>query len=142
MSQQTSPSIKHIQVVAGILRKKAEDGSTLYLATQRGYGDYKGMWEFPGGKVEPGETREQALARELKEELTIDVNVQDFLCTVEQDYPGRHITMHCFFCHITAGEITLLEHDSAKWLKVPELRSVEWLPADVAVVESLMATHH
>lgn len=129
--------MKHIEVVAAILHRKTERGDTLYLATQRGYGDYKGLWEFPGGKVEPGETNQQALARELREELTIDVHVQDFLCTVEQDYPGRHVTMHCFFCEITAGTLTLLEHESARWLSMESLRTVNWLPADITVVEHI-----
>lgn len=130
-------NMKHIEVVAGILRKKSEDGSIQYLATQRGYGDYKGMWEFPGGKVEAGETNQQALARELSEELAIQVSVGDFLCTVEQDYPGRHITMHCYFCEMTSGTLTLLEHESARWLSLENLRSVNWLPADISVVESI-----
>lgn len=131
-----SPEIKHLEVVAGIIRNVV-DNVTYYYATQRGYGDYKGMWEFPGGKVEPGETNEQALARELKEELTIDVQVQDFLCTVEQDYPGRHVSLHCYFCEITGGTPTLLEHESAQWLSRENLRTVPWLPADITVVESI-----
>lgn len=126
-----------IEVVAGVICRKDNLGVTEFLATQRGYGDYKGFWEFPGGKTEPGETPEQALGRELKEELAIDVEVGEFITTVEHDYPGRHITMHCYFCEIVGGEPTLLEHESARWLKVPELRSVEWLPADIAVVESI-----
>lgn len=129
--------MKTIEVVAGVICRKDNLGVTEFLATQRGYGDYKGFWEFPGGKTEPGETPEQALGRELKEELAIDVEVGEFITTVEHDYPGRHITMHCYFCEIVGGEPTLLEHESARWLKVPELRSVEWLPADIAVVESI-----
>lgn len=129
--------MKMIEVVAGVICRKDNLGVTEFLATQRGYGDYKGFWEFPGGKTEPGETPEQALGRELKEELAIDVEVGEFITTVEHDYPGRHITMHCYFCEIVGGEPTLLEHESARWLKVPELRSVEWLPADIAVVESI-----
>ncbi len=129
--------VKNIEVVAGIIRRKSEDGTPLFLATQRGYGDYKGMWEFPGGKMEPGETREQALARELSEELAIQVSVGNFVCTVEQDYPGRHITMHCFFCEIISGRLTLLEHESARWLTASELHDLDWLPADVSVVEHI-----
>ncbi|MCQ2104403.1 MAG: 8-oxo-dGTP diphosphatase MutT [Fibrobacter sp.] len=129
--------MKKIEVVAGVICRKNAQGITEFLATQRGYGDFKGGWEFPGGKTEPGETPEQALARELKEELAIDVEVGEFITTVEHDYPGRHITMHCFYCNIVNGELTLLEHESARWLKVSELRSVEWLPADIAVVESI-----
>ena len=126
--------MKRIEVVAGIIK----DGSKIF-ATQRGYGEQKGFWEFPGGKMEPGETPQQALKRELKEELAIDVNVGDFLCTVEHDYPAFHLSMRCFLCEIASGEPKLLEHEAAKWLKPSELRSVEWLPADVSVVERLEA---
>lgn len=124
--------MKHIEVVAGIIK----DGDKIF-ATQRGYGEFKDGWEFPGGKMEPGETPQQALARELKEELDIDVNVGDFLCTVDYDYPTFHLTMHCFYCSVTGGELTLLEHEAAKWLKTTELHSVNWLPADVEVVAAL-----
>lgn len=124
--------MKHIEVVAGIIK----DGDKIF-ATQRGYGEFKDGWEFPGGKIEPGETPQQALARELKEELAIDVNVGDFLCTVDYDYPTFHLTMHCFYCSVTGGELTLLEHEAAKWLKTTELYSVNWLPADVEVVAAL-----
>lgn len=129
--------MKTIEVVAGVIVDEGPDGSKKFLATQRGYGDFKGGWEFPGGKTEPGETPEQALTRELKEELTVDVKVGEFITTVEHDYPGRHITMHCYFCEIVGGEPTLLEHESARWLSKQELRSVDWLPADVAVVTAL-----
>lgn len=124
--------MKHIEVVAGIIK----DDDKIF-ATQRGYGDFKDGWEFPGGKMEPGETCEQALARELKEELAIDVNVDKFLCTVDYDYPTFHLTMHCFYCSVVGGELTLLEHEAAKWLKMTELHSVDWLPADVEVVSAL-----
>ena len=124
--------MKHIEVVAGIIK----DGDKIF-ATQRGYGEFKDGWEFPGGKMEPGETPQQALARELKEELAIDVNVGDFLCTLDYDYPTFHLTMHCFYCSVIGGELTLLEHEAAKWLKTTELHSVNWLPADVEVVAAL-----
>ena len=124
--------MKHIEVVAGIIT----DGDKIF-ATQRGYGEFKDGWEFPGGKMEPGETPQQALARELKEELAIDVNVGDFLCTVDYDYPTFHLTMHCFYCSVIGGELTLLEHEAAKWLKTTELHSVNWLPADIEVVAAL-----
>lgn len=124
--------MKHIEVVAGIIK----DGDKIF-ATQRGYGEFKDGWEFPGGKMEPGETPQQALARELKEELAIDVNVGDFLCTVDYDYPTFHLTMHCFYCSVIGGELTLLEHEAAKWLKTTELHSVNWLPADIEVVAAL-----
>lgn len=128
--------MKHLEVVAGIIRKSTNN-VTHYYATQRGYGDHKGQWEFPGGKVEPGETHQQALARELREELAIQVDVQDFLCTVEQDYTERHVSLHCYFCEIVDGTPTLLEHESAQWLTLENLRTVPWLPADIAVVEKI-----
>jgi 8-oxo-dGTP diphosphatase len=125
--------MKRIEVVAGIIK----DGDKVF-ATQRGYGEQKGFWEFPGGKMEAGETPQQALARELKEELAIDVSVGDFLCTVDYDYPAFHLTMHCFFCTIAGGEAPeLLEHEAARWLAPAELHSVNWLPADVEVVKAL-----
>ncbi|MCQ2089845.1 8-oxo-dGTP diphosphatase [Fibrobacter sp. UWH9] len=124
--------MKTIEVVAGVIK----DGNKIF-ATQRGYGDFKGGWEFPGGKMEPGETPQQALARELKEELTVDVSVEDFICTVEYDYPNFHLTMHCFYCTVIGGELKLLEHEAAKWLEKENIRSVDWLPADIAVVEAL-----
>ena len=124
--------MKRIEVVAGIIK----DGDKIF-ATQRGYGEFKDGWEFPGGKMEPGETPQQALVRELKEELAIDVNVGEFLCTVDYDYPTFHLTMHCFYCSVIGGELTLLEHEASKWLKMTELHSVNWLPADVDVVAAL-----
>ena len=128
----TFPNMKCIEVVAGIIR----DGGKVF-ATQRGYGDFKDGWEFPGGKVEPGETPQQALVRELREELCVEVTVGDFLCTVEYDYPAFHLTMHCFFCSVVGGKLTLLEHEAARWLSEADLHSVEWLPADVEVVKAL-----
>ena len=124
--------MKHIEVVAGIIK----DGDKIF-ATQRGYGEFKDGWEFPGGKMEPGETPQEALARELKEELAVDVNVGEFLCTVDYDYPTFHLTMHCFYCSVIGGELTLLEHEASKWLKMTELHFVNWLPADVEVVAAL-----
>ena len=125
--------MKRIEVVAGIIK----DGDKIF-ATQRGYGEQKGFWEFPGGKMEAGETPQQALARELKEELAIDVNVGDFLCTVEHDYPAFHLTMHCYFCKIADGKAPeLLEHEAARWLAPVDLYSINWLPADVKVVAAL-----
>ena len=125
--------MKSIEVVAGVIK----DGDRIF-ATQRGYGDQKGGWEFPGGKMEPGETPEQALVRELKEELAIDVNVGEKICTVEYDYPKFHLTMHCFGATIVSGEIKLLEHEDAKWLDRGNLNSVNWLPADIEVVNHLV----
>ena len=137
--------MKRIEVVAGIICTDALGNPCLpnaaairYYATQRGYGEQKGFWEFPGGKMEPGETPQQALARELKEELAIDVFVGDFLCTVEHDYPAFHLTMHCYFCTILGGKAPeLLEHEAARWLSRDELHSINWLPADIKVVNAL-----
>ena len=125
--------MKTIEVVAGVIK----DGDRIF-ATQRGYGDQKGGWEFPGGKMEPGETPEQALVRELKEELDVEVNVGEKICTVEYDYPKFHLTMHCFGATIVSGEIKLLEHEDAKWLDRENLNSVNWLPADIEVVNHLV----
>ena len=127
--------MRHIEVVAGII----QSGGKIF-ATQRGYGEFKDGWEFPGGKMEPGESQKQALARELKEELAVNVNVEDFLCTVDYDYPAFHLTMHCYFCAIADGKShELLDHEAAKWLSPAELQSVDWLPADVEVVKALEA---
>lgn len=127
--------MKTIEVVAAIIHK-----DNCYLATQRGYGDFEGMWEFPGGKIEEGESREEALKREIKEELDAEVKIEKLLCTVDYDYPNFHLTMHCYHCSIGDGEIRLLEHLSAKWLTKDELNEVEWLPADIAVLERLCDT--
>lgn len=124
--------MKVIDVVAAIIHK---DGA--YFATQRGYGEFEGMWEFPGGKIEPGESRESALKREIQEELGIDITINKFLCTTDYDYPSFHLTMHCYLCCVESGMIELREHKSARWLTVELLDSVEWLPADLEVVENL-----
>lgn len=124
--------MKTIEVVAAIIYK---DGA--YFATQRGYGEFEGMWEFPGGKIEPGESRESALKREIQEELCVNISVEDFICTTDYDYPSFHLTMHCYLCSIESGEIELREHKSARWLIVDMLDSEEWLPADLEVVEML-----
>ena len=125
-------NMKTIEVVAAIIR----EGDRV-LATKRGYGEFEGMWEFPGGKIESGEERVEALKREIGEELAVEIVVKELVCTVEYDYPNFHLTMHCFFCSIANGEVELLEHKSARWLRRDELNEVEWLPADVSVVNSL-----
>ena len=107
------------------------------FATQRGYGDFKDGWEFPGGKIEPGETPQQALAREIKEELDTEIEVGDYLETVEYDYPAFHLSMDCFFCTIKSGELVLKEHEAAKWLTAETLDSVDWLPADRGLIETI-----
>ena len=126
---------KTIEVVAAIIER---DGRI--LATQRGYGDYRGSWEFPGGKVEPGETNEEALAREIREELLADISVGDLLCTVEYEYPKFYLHMHCYMCTLISEEITLTEHDAARWLMPEELGSVDWLPSDIEVINILANT--
>lgn len=122
-----------IEVVAAIICK---DGS--YFATQRGYGEFEGMWEFPGGKIEPGESRDVALKREIQEELGVDIVIEDLICTTEYDYPSFHLTMHCYLCCASSGEIELREHKSACWLTAETLDSVEWLPADKEVIDKLI----
>ena len=107
------------------------------LATQRGDGTMKGQWEFPGGKIEPGETGEQAIVREIQEELATTIAPDRFLTTVEYDYPAFHLSMDCYLCHVVTGKLELLEHESAKWLSKDQLRSVAWLPADLQVIEYL-----
>ena len=124
--------MKKIEVVAAILHR---DGA--YFATQRGYGEFEGMWEFPGGKIEPGESREVALRREIQEELGVDIIIEDSLCTTEYDYTSFHLTMHCYLCSFASGEIELREHKSARWLTAETLDSVEWLPADKEVIENI-----
>lgn len=124
--------MRQIEVVAAIIQR---DGA--YFATQRGYGEFEGMWEFPGGKIEPGERPEAALQREIQEELGIDITINRFLCTTDYDYPSFHLTMHCYLCKIKSGEIELREHKSARWLTAETLDSVEWLPADKEIVAPL-----
>lgn len=120
-----NPDRKHIEVVAAIIR----DDEGRIFATQRGYGEWKDWWEFPGGKIEPGESRKQALQREIREELAAEIEVGKLLRTIDYDYPQFHLTMHCFLCRLK-GNITLLEHEAAKWLAPNDLQSVQWLPAD------------
>ena len=124
--------MKTIQVVAAVIRR---DG--LIFATQRGYGDYKDWWEFPGGKIEEGESPQEALAREIREELDTEIEVGGYLTTVEHDYPEFHLSMRCYFCTVREGSLILKEHEASRWLKPEELDSVAWLPADVKVVEAL-----
>lgn len=121
--------MKQIEVVAAILHHNGR-----YFATQRGYGEFEGWWEFPGGKIESGETPEQALQREIQEELGVDIVVGEKLCVTEHDYPAFHLTMHCYLCTLADGQIELREHKSAVWLKPQELDTPNWLPADREVV--------
>lgn len=124
--------MKIIEVVAAIIYKNGA-----YFATQRGYGEFEGMWEFPGGKIESGETQEVALKREIQEELGVDIIVEKFLRTTDYEYPSFHLTMHCYLCSIISGEIELREHKSARWLTAQTLDSVEWLPADRDIIKQL-----
>ena len=125
---------KHIEVVAAIIKK----GNTV-LATQRGYGDLKDGWEFPGGKIEPGEAHDVALIREIKEELEADINVQEHIITIEYTgYEKFYLTMHCYLCSLVKdSNITLVEHEAAKWLSKDTLYSVDWLPADIDAVDAI-----
>ena len=125
--------MKQIEVVAAIIH----DSEGRIFATQRGYGDYKDWWEFPGGKMEAGETPEEALRREIWEELETRIVVEKFVETVEWDYPQFHLSMHCYLCHVESGHLELKEHEAAKWLNKDELESVNWLPADLKVIEKV-----
>lgn len=127
--------MKNIEVAAAIITHSGR-----IFATQRGYGEFKDGWEFPGGKMEPGETPQQALVREIQEELDTEIEVGELVETVEYDYPGFHLTMHCFLCTVRSGALVLKEHEAARWLTGEELDDVDWLPADVAVAEKLKET--
>ena len=121
--------MKSIRVVAAIIKK-----DDMIFATQRGYGDFKGGWEFPGGKVESGESPEAALVREIKEELDTDITVGKYIHTVEYDYPTFHLSMKCYICSVVSGELVLKEHEAAKWLTKDTLDTVDWLPADLELI--------
>lgn len=125
--------MKQIEVVAAILH----DAEGRIFATQRGYGEWKDYWEFPGGKIEDGETREAALCREIWEELQTRIVIEHLVTSVDYDYPKFHLTMHCFWCHVESGSLTLTEHEAARWLAKDELDSVGWLPADAWLIEQL-----
>lgn len=126
--------LKHIEVVAAVIKHNQS-----ILATQRGYGQWKGWWEFPGGKLQPGESHAQALIRELHEEMDTDIVVDRYLSTVEYDYPDFHLTMHCYLCHLATSHYTLIEHLDARWLTAETLQTVQWLPADEDLVAKLPA---
>lgn len=126
--------MKRVKVVAAVIKK---DGKV--FATERGYGEFKDMWEFPGGKVEEGEESRDALVREIKEELDTTISVGDYIDTIEYDYPAFHLSMECYWCSIVKGSLVLLEHESAKWLEKDSLYSVKWLPADLTIIEKVKA---
>ena len=125
--------MKRIEVVAAVIIK---DGKV--FATQRGYGEFKGWWEFPGGKIEPGECAEEALVREIREELAADIEVGELLKTVEWDYPAFHLTMHCFISKLITEDVKLMEHESSAWLSEDRLHTVKWLPADIEVLDEII----
>lgn len=128
--------MKTVRVVAAVVCDSIKTKYKIY-ATARGYGDYKGQWEFPGGKIEPGETPQKALQREIKEELDTEIAVYDKIGTIEYDYPAFHLSMDCFWCTVVSGELVLKEAEAARWLTKDELDSVQWLPADRTILEEL-----
>ena len=129
--------MKTIRVVAAVIKATNEKGEPMIFATQRGYGDFKGGWEFPGGKIEEGETPQEALVREIREELETEIAVGELIDTIEYDYPTFHLSMDCFWAEIVSGNLVLKEHEAAKWLTRDELNSVEWLPADIGLIEKV-----
>lgn len=129
--------MKTIRVVAAIIRAVNKDNEPVIFATQRGYGEFKGGWEFPGGKIEEGETPQEALRREIMEELETEISVGELVDTIEFDYPTFHLSMDCFRAEIVSGNLVLKEHEAAKWLTKEDLNSVEWLPADITLVDKI-----
>lgn len=124
--------MKTIEVVAAIIKNNNK-----IFTTRRGYGEFENMWEFPGGKIEAGETQEEALIREIKEELELDIEISEYLITVDYDYPNFHLTMHCFICNICGGKLNLNAHNDAKWITLDEIDNLKWVPADILVVKKL-----
>ena len=129
--------MKTVKVVAAVITACNDNGEKIIFATQRGYGEFKDGWEFPGGKVEPGETPQEALKREIMEELETEIKVGDLIQTIEYDYPTFHLSMDCFWAEIVKGDLVLREHEAAKWLTKGQLGSVDWLPADLGLVEKV-----
>lgn len=131
--------MKTIRVVAAVIKAVNENNKPIIFATQRGYGEFKGGWEFPGGKIEAGETPKKALKREIMEELDTEISVGELIDTIEYDYPEFHLSMDCFWCEMVSGDLVLKEHEAAKWLDKEMLYSVDWLPADVLLIEKIKA---
>lgn len=129
--------MKIVRVVAAVIKDVNEKGEPIIFTTQRGYGDLKGGWEFPGGKIEASETPKEALKREIKEELDTEISVGELIDTIEYDYPTFHLSMDCFWAEIVAGDLVLKEHEDAKWLTKGEMNSVDWLPADITLVDKI-----
>lgn len=129
-----STKMKQIHVSAAVILRTTSGGEKQIFATQRGYGEWKDWWEFPGGKIEAGESAEQAIFREIREELATEIMAERKLCTVEYDYPAFHLKMECFLCSVVSGKLALLEHENAAWLSAEKLESVKWLPADVEIL--------
>lgn len=129
--------MKTIKVVAAVIKEVNKEGAPVIFATQRGYGELKGGWEFPGGKVEEGETPQKALEREIREELDTIIEVGQFIDTIEYDYPTFHLSMNCYWAKVVSGNLVLKEHEAAKWLTKEELRTVAWLPADITLIDCI-----
>lgn len=134
--------MKIIRVVAAVIATVSKNGEPIIFATQRGYGEFKGGWEFPGGKIEKGETPQEALKREIKEELDTEINVGELIDTIEYDYPEFHLTMDCFWCEIVNGNLVLKEHEDARWLTKEQLDEVKWLPADITLIRKHIVTNY
>ena len=129
--------MKTIRVVAAVIKAVNKTGESIIFATQRGYGEFKGGWEFPGGKIEKGETPQEALKREIMEELDTEIAVGELIDTIEYDYPTFHLSMECFWCEVVDGELKLLEAEDARWLSKDTLYSVKWIPADITLIEKI-----
>lgn len=129
--------MKSLPVVAALIFRASPQGTRSVFATQRGYGEWRGFWEFPGGKIESGETPQAALAREIREELATQISVGEKIATIEYDYPTFHLSMKCFACEVVSGKLELLEHENAAWLTADNLHSVKWLPADELILDKI-----